>query len=188
MWLRASSRGLRRFLGYGVLREDRKASKRKGTDMGIYYRMVNLDRREYISPATFGNLLKAKEFTEVRARGGVLEALTFLLMEDAKNDSPILGRWAGDRVVIAASDEYGQKDEQGKTLYQRTGKEGKEEFTNIGPEVAQWMYLADPGFQDEIHKKLEKFRKYPHDPHREALRPVMSEENYERYAAYRPRG
>jgi len=62
--------------------------------MGIYYRLVNLDKREYVEPERFsGGNIKFSAFT-----GGVLAEFCFNLMR---------GEWAGDRVVLAGDETGG---------------------------------------------------------------------------------
>lgn len=95
--------------------------------MGQYYKIVNLDKMEYLDPFEFGEGLKLMEFGLCGV--GSLAGLAVLLAtsngigggdlhieDDRWEDIP--GRWVGDRVVIA-----GDYDEQehslGKDVYQR---------------------------------------------------------------------
>lgn len=103
--------------------------------MGQYYKIVNLDKREYIDPWAFGNGVKLLEFG--LSSGGAMTGLAVLLADgngrgggDLKTTAymtevhralsgeiavedipyseaspPIAGRWAGDRIVIAG--DYG---------------------------------------------------------------------------------
>jgi hypothetical protein len=71
--------------------------------MGQYYKIVNLDKRQYLDPSRFGTGPKLR--TIAYSSCGILSALTILL---AKSDgtgggdipSEGTGLWAGDRVVI----------------------------------------------------------------------------------------
>lgn len=74
--------------------------------MGQYYYPVNLDKREYIHPHKFGDGLKLLEFG--CSTDGTMTALAILLADgnnrgggDLRSDNPIIGSWAGDRIVIA---------------------------------------------------------------------------------------
>lgn len=74
--------------------------------MGQYYMIVNLDKRQFISPWTFGDGAKLLEFG--MSRDGLLCGLAILLADgngrgggDLHSDHPIVGTWAGDRIVIA---------------------------------------------------------------------------------------
>jgi len=77
--------------------------------MGQYYKIVNIDKKEYLHPHAFGDGLKLMEFGS--SAGGTLTGLAILLAdgnghgggdfheEDVKE--PIAGRWKGDKIVIA---------------------------------------------------------------------------------------
>ena len=74
--------------------------------MGQYYKIINLDKQEYLSPYTFNNGAKLMEFSCSRA--GVLTALALLLADgngrgggDLHSANPVIGSWAGDQIVIA---------------------------------------------------------------------------------------
>lgn len=73
--------------------------------MGQYYRIVNLDKREYIEPWTFGDGAKLMEFGASMC--GAMTGLAVLLADgngrgggDLESERPIIGSWAGDRIVI----------------------------------------------------------------------------------------
>jgi len=74
--------------------------------MGQYYYVVNLDKREYLHPHRMGDGLKLLEFGS-SGRGTML-GLAVLLADgngrgggDLRSNRPIVGSWAGDRIVIA---------------------------------------------------------------------------------------
>ncbi len=74
--------------------------------MGQYYLIVNLDKREYLHPHRFGDGLKLMEFG--CSSDGTMTALAILLADgngrgggDLDADDPIVGSWAGDRIVVA---------------------------------------------------------------------------------------
>lgn len=73
--------------------------------MGQYWKPVNLDKREYIDPRKLGAGLKLWE--QLANPPGVGAALVILLacMPERRgggdlNESPIVGRWAGDRITF----------------------------------------------------------------------------------------
>jgi len=74
--------------------------------MGQYYFIVNLDKEEFIHPHRFDDGLKLLEF----GVSGIatMTGLAILLADgngrgggDLETDNPIVGSWAGDRIVIA---------------------------------------------------------------------------------------
>lgn len=74
--------------------------------MGQFYLVVNIDRKEYINPHKLGDGLKLLEFG--CSAIGTLTALAVLLVDgngrgggDLHSDNPVIGSWAGDRIVIA---------------------------------------------------------------------------------------
>lgn len=75
--------------------------------MGQYYYVVNTDKREFLHPHKFQDGLKLMEFGQ--SAGGTLTGLTILLADGNgrgggdihTDDTEIVGRWAGDRIVIA---------------------------------------------------------------------------------------
>lgn len=74
--------------------------------MGQYYILANLDKRQMITPGSFGNGSKLLEFGSDSK--STLTALAILLADgngrgsgDLHSDNPIIGTWAGDRIVVA---------------------------------------------------------------------------------------
>ncbi|HZK52999.1 MAG TPA: hypothetical protein VFC84_02165 [Desulfosporosinus sp.] len=59
--------------------------------MGQYYRVVNIDKREYLSPSDYHNLLKLMEHSY--ARNEFVDAVVNLLAKEWKGDRIV---WAGD--------------------------------------------------------------------------------------------
>jgi len=73
--------------------------------MGQYYLIANIDKKEYIHPHKFDDGMKLMEFGQ--SCSGTLTGLTILLADgngrgggDIDSDDPIIGSWAGDRIVI----------------------------------------------------------------------------------------
>lgn len=92
--------------------------------MGQYYVVVNLTKREFLEPYSFGDLAKLREFGT--SRSGMLFGLAILLANsngrgsgDADNipeNSTVLpGRWAGDTIVIAG--DYAGPGDPGEPPY-----------------------------------------------------------------------
>jgi hypothetical protein len=73
--------------------------------MGQYYYIVNLDKRQFLHPHKFNCGLKLLEFGD---GGMAMTGLAVLLADgnnrgggDLRSDNPIVGSWAGDRIVVA---------------------------------------------------------------------------------------
>ena len=73
--------------------------------MGQYYLIANLDKKEYLHPHKFDDGMKLMEFGQ--SCSGTLTGLTILLADgngrgggDIQSNDPIIGSWAGDRIVI----------------------------------------------------------------------------------------
>ena len=80
--------------------------------MGQYYVVCNLDKKEYIKPDDFGDGAKLMEFAN--SAKGLLRALAVLLASgnnrgggDLRSNHPIIGTWAGNRIVVAG--DYGDE-------------------------------------------------------------------------------
>ena len=74
--------------------------------MGQYYKIVNIKKKQYITPHTFGDGAKLMEFS--MSANGVLAGLSILLADgngrgggDLNSNNSIVGSWAGDNIVIA---------------------------------------------------------------------------------------
>ena len=74
--------------------------------MGQYYKIVNVKKKQYITPHTFGDGAKLMEFG--MSANGVLAGLAILLADgngrgggDLNSENEIVGSWAGDNIVIA---------------------------------------------------------------------------------------
>lgn len=105
--------------------------------MGQYWKAVNLDKKEYLSPHDLGAGLK---LWEIIANGdaGVGVALCILCADmpvprgggDLKPD-PIIGRWAGDRVALVG--DYSEAGDRCAGFY----PSDEAGFVNVGPQVAR---------------------------------------------------
>lgn len=109
--------------------------------MGQYYKIVNLDKKEYLNPHAFGDGLKLLEFG--MSGSGTMTALAVLLVNsnnrgggDLRSDRKIVGSWASDRIVICG--DYAKKKDRGermnikKNLYDRIKTD---EYKDISKEV-----------------------------------------------------
>ncbi len=74
--------------------------------MGQYYYVINIDKKQYLYPHKLGDGLKLMEFG--MSSYGTMTALAVLLADgngrgggDLHSEDPIIGSWAGDRIVIA---------------------------------------------------------------------------------------
>lgn len=73
--------------------------------MGQYYKAVNLDKKEFLSPHDCGNGAKLMEFG--LSGMSMMSCVSILLADgngrgggDLHSKNPIIGSWAGDRIVI----------------------------------------------------------------------------------------
>lgn len=123
--------------------------------MGQYYKIVNLDKRQYLIPHDFGDGLKLMEFG--MSGHGTMTALAILLASgngrgggDLSSEKPIVGSWAGDRIVIAgdyddAFKHFGLSEEAQKAMGGRDlGTENlyeyaEDHFENIAKDVLEAM-------------------------------------------------
>lgn len=101
--------------------------------MGQYYKIVNIKKKQYITPHTFGDGSKLMEFS--MSANGVLAGLAILLADgngrgggDLHSENDIVGSWAGDNIVIAgdyADDGKFVKDTD-RNLYHIASIEGED--------------------------------------------------------------
>jgi hypothetical protein len=73
--------------------------------MGQYYKIANLDKKQYLHPHRCGDGLKLMEFS--LGSCGTMSALAILLADgngrgggDLRSDAEIIGSWSGDRITI----------------------------------------------------------------------------------------
>ena len=101
--------------------------------MGQYYKIVNIKKKQYITPHTFGDGAKLMEFG--MSRNGVLTGLAILLADgngrgggDLGSDNPIVGSWAGDNIVVAGdyADDGKFVKEIDKNLYSVASNQGED--------------------------------------------------------------
>lgn len=107
--------------------------------MGQYFEIVNIDKEEYITPHAFGDGMKLLEFGS--SSDGTMTALAILLREsteggggDINSDNPIVGSWAGDRIVIAGDYSAWKWEPYENNLYDECRG-----FTNISDHIIEAM-------------------------------------------------
>jgi hypothetical protein len=104
--------------------------------MGQYHKVYNLDKQERIHPHEINNGLKLWE--QVGHIGSTSTALFALLANSNGRgggdfpDHPMVGRWAGDRILIQG--DYAEPQDQGYTK-----PVDLENFTNISADVADML-------------------------------------------------
>jgi hypothetical protein len=101
--------------------------------MGQYYKIVNIKKKQYISPYIFGDGSKLMEFS--MSANGVLAGLAILLADgngrgggDLHSENDIVGSWAGDNIVVAGDYADAGKfvKEPDQTLYEVASNEGED--------------------------------------------------------------
>jgi len=101
--------------------------------MGQYYKIVNIKKKQYIKPDTFGDGSKLMEFS--MSASGVLAGLAILLVDgngrgggDLHSKNDIIGSWAGDNIVVAGDYADAGKfvKEPEHTLYEVASSEGED--------------------------------------------------------------
>lgn len=101
--------------------------------MGQYYKIVNVKKKQYITPHTFGDGAKLMEFS--MSANGVLAGLAILLADgngrgggDLNSENEIVGSWAGDNIVIAGdyADVGKFVKNPNETLYSISEEEGED--------------------------------------------------------------
>ncbi len=101
--------------------------------MGQYYKIVNIKKKQYISPYTFGDGSKLMEFS--MSANGVLAGLAILLSDgngrgggDLNSNNSIVGSWSGDNIVIAGdyADEGKFVKETDRNLYAVASEQGED--------------------------------------------------------------
>ena len=101
--------------------------------MGQYYKIVNIKKKQYISPYIFGDGSKLMEFS--MSANGVLAGLAILLADgngrgggDLHSENDMVGSWSGDNIVVAGDYADAGKfvKEPDQTLYEVASNEGED--------------------------------------------------------------
>ena len=118
--------------------------------MGQYYLIVNLDKKQYLHPHRCGDGLKLLEFG--CSATGTLTALAILLADgngrgggDLRSENPVIGSWAGDRIVITGdyADEGKFTGDPASNLYAVAGEAYQDISRQAMCAMADDLYLAD---------------------------------------------
>lgn len=143
--------------------------------MGQYYLICNLDKRQYFYSHAFGDGLKLMEFG--LSGGGMMAGLAILLADgngrgggdiDNEVENPVIGSWAGDRIVIAGDyadpGKWGEKAPAVGTALKSGNMmkadrvphwnlydEAQESFENISAKVV--LALAQDGYAKSLLEK-----------------------------------
>jgi hypothetical protein len=121
--------------------------------MGQYHKIVNLDKKQFLHPHTFGDGLKLMEFGQ--SSSGTLLGLTVLLScsngrggGDIRSDSDLVGLWVGDRIAIVGDySEAGDlaPEHDAENLYSRLNDE---DFEDISDKVVAMLKEAGEWVRD----------------------------------------
>ncbi len=118
--------------------------------MGQYYLACNLDKKQLIDPHDFGDGAKLMEFA--CSPSGTAGALAVLLADgngrgggDCRSENPIIGSWAGDRIVVAG--DYADIGKWGfnKNIYEDASGDGTD-WTNISEQVLAALREDTPDY------------------------------------------
>lgn len=127
--------------------------------MGQYYLVVNIDKKQYLDPHCCGDGLKLLEFG--CSANGSLTALAILLADgngrgggDLRSTNPIIGTWAGDRIVVAGdyADEGRFVTDAKRNLYAIA----RQEFHDVSRPALRAM--ADDAYLVEIMRESQTWR------------------------------
>jgi len=118
--------------------------------MGQAYLIVNLDKKQFLDPHKCGDGYKLLEFGS--SASGTMTALAILLADgnnrgggDLHSDNPLIGSWAGDRIVIAGdyADEGKFSGDPSRALYRVAIDEYQDISRKALRAMADDCYLAE---------------------------------------------
>lgn len=139
--------------------------------MGQYYKIVNLDKKQFLHPHAFGDGLKLLEFGS--SGSGTMCGLAILLAHgnnrgggDLRSENPIVGSWAGDRIVITG--DYADEGDFIRSKKVNLYEEADNKFEDISWKVLQAM-ADDSYIRDSLLEHATKYS-YPESPLNVALR------------------
>lgn len=122
--------------------------------MGQYFIVVNLDKKQFLHPHRLGDGLKLMEFG--CSGCGTMTALAVLLADsngrgggDFPADDPLVGSWAGDRIVITG--DYGDEGRFVKQKNMNLYQVASEEYINISDSVRE-MLCKDPYIKSSVRE------------------------------------
>jgi hypothetical protein len=121
--------------------------------MGQYFKMVNLDKKEYLHPHKFGEGMKLFEFG---CGGSGLMAGLNLLLSSGNGDESLEGRWAGDRIVCIG--DYAEENRfVPGSLYSLATEESDTGWRDISFDVLRAL-CKHTWFKNEIMKRFERYK------------------------------
>lgn len=120
--------------------------------MGQYYKILNLDKRQYIHPHRFRDGMKLLEFGSSAC--GTMCGLAVLLAEgngrgggDLPGGHPIIGSWARCRIVVAG--DYADREEGSDlNLY---GQCAQDDWVDVSSDVVAAL-CGDRLLEQELRK------------------------------------
>ncbi len=140
--------------------------------MGQYYKIVNLDKQEFLDTYTFNDGAKLLEFG--CSSEGTLTALAILLADgngrgggDLHSENPIIGSWAGNKIVVAGDYADEQKflniEQIAKHKMLKDGEDpnlydyAAEHFKDISEKAL--IAMLDDTFIYEVYEKVDLYGK-----------------------------
>jgi hypothetical protein len=105
--------------------------------MGQYHKLVNLDKKEQVSPWAIGQ--GAKQYEHTGTAGSLSDALYLLVITSPARGGGdweqlgVSGRWVGDRVVVVG--DYSDDDDYPAYPYFGEVYKASEDWTDISSEV-----------------------------------------------------
>jgi len=102
--------------------------------MGQYFRLINLDKREYVDPWDVGGAAKLWEW----CANNQCRAIPFLLRQsseggggDVRRDYALASRWAGDRIALVGDYDESNLFDTAKEQFINISKQLVEEFNHF---------------------------------------------------------
>lgn len=108
--------------------------------MGEYFKIANIDRKEFIHPHRFGHGMKKWEVA-VNAPGAI-SALAMLISTPAKVVGRLSGSWAGDRIIMVG--DYSAESK----LYEEM--EDDPSWKDISKEIIEELTSGDKWMADRM--------------------------------------
>ena len=122
--------------------------------MGQYYRVANIDKKEFMSPSDWGEGTKLMEFAYPFAQSMTLSALAILLADgnnrgggDLHSSLPIIGSWKYNKIAIVG--DYADKNNDTEGLWDPDGG-----WKNVSRDILIAMSYA-PHFAKELSESIE---------------------------------
>ena len=110
--------------------------------MGQYYKAINIDTMEYVSPYDYDNGAKLMEHSYIG--NTYVEAVEFLLLNDGEDKA----RWADSKIVWAG--DYADPEEDGENLYSKAEGSGLQFLIESVP--SDYHYLVNWDKKEYVDK------------------------------------